>query len=469
MIIKIIFTIMVVQVPDTTWTKTFGGAQLDDSWAVKEDNAGNFIIAGWTLSYGSGLFDGYIIKTDYQGNMIWEKTFGGSVSDAFFDIEITDDGNYIFAGYTKSFGAGGADFYIVKTDTNGNEIWSKTYGGAGDDYAYAIEKTQDGGFIIAGYSNSFAPYYDIYIVKINSNGDTVWTSKIGGPDNDYARDVICVSDGYVICGWTQSFGAGNDDVYVVKVSLNGDSVWAETYGGAENEASYSIVENPNGEFVITGYTESFGAGLDDVYFLKIDSQGNLLGENTLGGVDNDRGWEIINAPDGGYVIAGNTVSYGSGNYDVYIVKTDESGNELWYRAYGGTDNDHAYSIDLTQNLGYIVSGGTRSFGAGNGDVYLLRLSSEGIEENMVFLNKEDFRILLSPAQGEIKLQYIAKKNTQVEMNLFDFTGRFIRILWKGNVSKGKNLFRIPIGLKGSYLIQIKDGRKYKFAKFVNLK
>jgi len=460
--------ILISQGPDTIWTKTFGGSEIDDSWSVKEDGNGNFIIAGWTMSYGAGIFDGYIIKADSMGNMLWQKTYGGALNDVFFDVETTSDGGYIFAGYTRSYGAGGADFYIVKTDIDGNEIWSRTYGGSGNEYAYSVKQTQDGGYIIAGYSDSFAPYYDVYIIKTDSNGDTVWTRTTGGGLDDYIRDVIPVSDGYVACGYTQSFGSGNNDLYIVKVSLNGDSLWAKFYGGADYDAGFSIVENQNNELVIAGYTRSYGAGFEDVYLVKTNAQGNMIWQKTYGGADNERGWELKNPSGGGYVIAGNTLSYGAGGDDVYIIRTDEDGNELWYRTYGGADNDHGYTIDITHDAGYVVAGGTWSFGAGNTDVYLLRLSSENIQEKNNFPGYRDAKIILNPSMGKLCMNYVSKKDIRIELQLFDITGRFVRTLWKGKISKGENHLTLPAKLSGVCIILVKEEGKPEHVKLISL-
>ncbi len=468
--LKLLVIYMVIsQGPDTAWTKTFGGANIDNSWSVKEDSEHNFIIAGWTMSYGAGIFDGYVIKTDSMGNMLWHKTFGGALNDVFFDVETTTDGGYIFAGYTRSYGSGEADFYVIKTDIDGNQIWSKTYGGANSEYAYSIKETQDGGYIIVGYSNSFAPYYDVYIIKTYSNGDIVWTKTIGGDFEDYGRDVIEVSDGYVLCGYTQSFGSGNDDLYIVKINLNGDSLWAKFYGGTDYDAGYSIVENSNNELIITGYTHSYGAGFEDVYLVKTDSYGNIIWQKEYGGADNERGWKLVNSSGGGYTITGYTTSYGMGGNDVYLIRTDEDGNELWYKTYGGADNDYGYSIDITHDTGYIVSGGTWSFGSGNTDVYLLRLLSEDIEEKSSFPINKDAKIIFNPSLDKFYINYTSKKECEVELGLFNLTGSYVKTLWKGKVSKGKNYFTSSLKSGGIYIIMLKEKNKLKWFKLIYLK
>src|SRR3990172_2495921 len=202
----------------TTFQKTFGGTSYDWGFSVQQTTDGGYIITGTTPSFGAGGQDVYLIKTDAGGNSLWTKTFGGITYDVGNSVRQTTDGGYIIAGTTYSFGVGNYDVYLIKTDANGNTLWTKTFGGTSSDEGYSAQQTTDGGYVIAGLTDSFgAGLYDVYLIKTNGSGDTLWTKTFGGIGIDYGLSAQQTTDGgYVIAGVTQSFGAGIDDVYLIK-------------------------------------------------------------------------------------------------------------------------------------------------------------------------------------------------------------------------------------------------------------
>jgi predicted transcriptional regulator len=204
-------------------------------------------------------------------------------------------------------------------------------------------------------------------VKLDSSGNVQWTKTIGGSSDDFAYSIIQSSDGgYVIAGYTQSFGAGGSDIYVVKLDSSGNVQWVKTIGGSDWDVAYSIIQSSDGGYVVAGRTYSFGAGKADMYVVKLDSAGNVQWAKTIGGSDDDRAYSIIQSSDGGYVVAGYTTSFGAGKEDMYVVKLDSSGNVQWTKTIGGSDKDVARSIIRSSDGGYIVAGYTRSFGSGGG-------------------------------------------------------------------------------------------------------
>jgi hypothetical protein len=240
----------------------------------------------------------------------------------------TSDGGYAITGYTISFGAGGADVYVVKLDARGNLQWTKTIGGKHPDSGYSLIQTSDGGYAIAGITESFgAGGKDVYVVKLDANGNLQWTKTIGGKDFEYGYSLIQTFDGgYAIAGATYTFGAGGWDVYVVKLNANGNLQWTKTIGGKSWEAGHSLIQTSDGGYAITGKTESFGAGAVDVYVVKLDAMGNLQWTKTIGGPESEIGFSLTQTSDGGYAIAGYTSSFGAGESDVYVVKLDKNGN-----------------------------------------------------------------------------------------------------------------------------------------------
>jgi uncharacterized delta-60 repeat protein len=365
--------------PAPTFAKTIGGSDEDFAWSIIQSSDGGYVVAGGTSSFGAGYSDMYVVKLDSGGNVQWTKTIGGSDYDYASSIIQSSDGGYVVAGGTSSFGAGGYDIYVVKLDSSGNVQWTKTIGGGSGDYAYSIIQSSDGGYVVAGGTSSFgAGGYDIYVVKLDSGGNVQWTKTIGGSSDDRAYSIIQSSDGgYVVAGWTWSFGAGNYDMYVVKLDSGGNVQWTKTIGGSSDDEAYSIIQSSDGGYVVAGWTWSFGAGNYDIYVVKLDSSGNVQWTKTIGGSSDDRAYSIIQSSDGGYVVAGWTLSFGAGNYDMYVVKLDSGGNVQWTKTIGGSSDDRAYSIIQSSDGGYVVAGRTRSFGAGSYDFYVVKMDANG--------------------------------------------------------------------------------------------
>jgi hypothetical protein len=192
----------------------------------------------------------------------WSQTYGGSDDDYAYSVLQTSDGGYALAGYTDSSGAGGFDFYLIKSNSAGSTNWTKTYGGAGDDLAYSLIQTSDGGYALAGYtSSSGAGYYDFYLVKTDLSGNLQWSKTYGGAGDDEAHSVIQTSDGgYALAGWTDSFGGSGYDFYLVKTDPSGSMLWNRTYGVAGNNEAYSVIQTADGGYALAGYTDYFGAG-----------------------------------------------------------------------------------------------------------------------------------------------------------------------------------------------------------------
>jgi hypothetical protein len=257
------------------------------------------------------------------------KAIGGKNDDGGFSLIQTSDGGYAIAGFTASFGAGNGDVYVVKLDANGNLQWTKTIGGKKEDVGISLIQTSDGGYAIAGYTSSFgAGELDVYLVKLDANGNLQWTKTIGGKKEDVGISLIQTSDGgYAITGATKSFGTGGVNVYLVKLDAQGNLQWTKTIGGPGNEAGYSLIQTSDGGYAITGSTTSFGAGEWDFYVVKLNANGKPQWTKTIGAKnENLIRSSIIQTSDGSYVIAGTTRSCGAGERDVYVVKLDKNGD-----------------------------------------------------------------------------------------------------------------------------------------------
>ena len=364
--------------PDTLWTKTFGGSNTDCGKSVQQTDDGGYIIAGYTSSYGAGADNVYLIKTDAEGYEQWSQTFGGNSVDYSESVHQTSDGGYIVAGYTYSYGAGYYDVYLIKTNAHGNQQWYQTYGGSDWDYGYSVQQTNDGGYIVAGWTSSYgAGYGDVYLIKTDAGGNQQWYQTFGGNGWDYGYSVQQTNDGgYIIAGTTYTFGAGEGDAYLIKTDTEGFQQWSRTYGGGADDWGWSVQQTSDGGYIIAGWTISFGLGNYDVYLVKTDASGNQQWYQTYGGIDWDHSFSIQQTSDGGYIIAGTTDSYGAGETDVYLIKTNTSGIEQWSQSLGGNDDDYGYCVQQTSDSGYVITGYTESYGAGNLDVWLIRLDAE---------------------------------------------------------------------------------------------
>jgi hypothetical protein len=218
------------------------------------------------------------------------------------------------AGYTASFGAGSDDIFLIKTDVNGNIIWAKTYGETGGDYASSVQQTSDDGYIVAGSMS------DVFLIKTDANGNIIWAKTYGGTSWDYAYSVQQTSDGgYIVAGVTYSFGAGSWDIFLIKTDANGNVVWAKTYGGTSWDYAYSVQQTSDGGYIVAGWTDSFGAGYADIFLIKTNANGNISWAKTYGGTGGDYASSVQQTSDGGYIVAGSM-------NDVFLIKTDANGN-----------------------------------------------------------------------------------------------------------------------------------------------
>lgn len=326
-----VFLLKTSETGNIQWVQTYGGLERDFGQCIQVLDDGGFIIAGYTESYGAGSEDVYLIRTDSIGDTIWTRTFGGNDWEKGRSVVATDDGGFLAVGTTLSFGAGRSDIYLMRLDENGDSLWTTTYGFEGYEKGYCIRKTNDDGFVISGYTNSYGfGSADVLLLKIDSYGNVLWTNNFGGDDFEEGICVRLSSDyGYIICGRTNSFGPESDDVYVIRTDENGDSLWTMTYGGTIGDEGFSIVETDNGGFIITGKTESSGAGGYDVLLMKIDENGNVLWNTAYGGDGYDWGMCLEKKSGGGYIVIGTTNSFGQGSFNVFLMDfVEETGEKV---------------------------------------------------------------------------------------------------------------------------------------------
>jgi hypothetical protein len=358
-----------------SWVKTYGGYANEAGNSVQQTLDGGYIVIGSTRSFGAGAWDIYLLKLDASGNISWEKTLGGRDWDRGNSVQQTSDGGYVVAGQTRSFGAGKYDVYLSKTDRNGNQLWEKTFGGAEDDAGHSVLQVSDGGYIILGYTESFGSgSSDVYLIKTNALGDMEWEKVFGGEAGDWGWSVKRTADnGFIIAGTTKSFGVSVNDIYLVKTDSFGDLTWQKTIGDEKWDGGYSVQQTSDGGYIIAGDTYSIYSAKSDVFLLKTNGSGTQSWFKIFGDERQDRGKSVLQTDDGGYFIVGAKEHYNDNSFDVYLIKTNSSGDLEWEMSLGEPLFDHGQFMSQTSDGGLIIVGRTTSWGDVNGDILLEKI------------------------------------------------------------------------------------------------
>jgi len=308
---------------DTLWTRCLGGPGDDNGWCIKETADDGFIIVGFTQKDTETPNDILLIKTDSEGHQQWRKTYGGTADDIGWSLVVTEDGGYAIAAQTDSQGAGELDAFLLKTNTTGDSLWSRTYGGPLVDRVFSIDKTVDHGFVMAGITYSYsAGDRDAYLIKTDSLGEMIWQRSYGGSGYDNAHTVIVNDMGEIILtGYGQHWGDSLQmDVFLKQISSLGKDVWTRTYGGPANDRAMTVVETQERGYILTGFTQSFGQGNWDVYVVKTTATGDTVWTNSYGTPAPDHGYDIIQDHRGDFWVTGWTHGFGSPEGDLLLIK-----------------------------------------------------------------------------------------------------------------------------------------------------
>jgi hypothetical protein len=353
------------------WAKTYGGSDHDWANSIQQTSDGGYIVLGRTNSFGFAYGPAlWILKLSSAGDVEWQKIYGESNSDHWpHSIQQTMDEGYIVAGETRTWGTS-SDIWVLKLSSEGDVEWQKAYGGNDDDEAHSIQQTYEGGYIVAGETRSWGAGGDIWVLKLSSDGDVEWQKTYGGDADDSAYYVQQTMGGaYIVVGNTNSFGSGSIDFWVLKLSPVGDVEWQKTYGGSDSDEVHSVQQTMDG-----GYIVAVGINV-----LKLSSEGDIEWQHSYGTVV---AGSVQQTMDGGYIVAGTGGGGGEGMVSYAnsgILKLSFNGEIEWQKAYGGGFDDHAASIQQTSDEGYIFAGNTLSFGISRFDYnfWIFKLSSNG--------------------------------------------------------------------------------------------
>jgi len=513
------FSLYNSQVPVIEWEKYIGGSQHEKVFATRQTSDGGYVFAGSTHSvfiddifmghHGSTTrADYWILKTDSSGSLQWTKSFGGNEEDIAYDIQQTQDGGYIMTGTSGSNNGdvtdhhgyeGSGDCWVTKLDAAGNLQWKKSFGGVGHDESRAIIITNDGNYLIAGSSYSMDSYLndhhgppstsDGWIIKIDPNGNLMWSKSLGGTNHDVFNDVKQTPDGgYILVGHSRSNDGdvtGNhgpypypyDDVWVVKVDANGNLQWQKSIGGSFNDLGNSIQLTSDGGYIIAGESMSsdgdvsahFGdpASLypySDFWVVKLNSFGNIEWEKSLGGNNFDIAKKIKITPDGGYIVFGETASLdgqitehfgGTDFYDYWLVKLDSAGDIQWQKSLGGVRQESAGDILVFNNNNFLVAGYSTSNSFSVNDALIYKLGP--VNTLSVKDPKKDKLINIYPNPVKDKLYFSEELHN---INIFTIDGRKVKEIISG---QDIDLSHLP---EGEYLMKASDKNKKTLSKTI---
>jgi hypothetical protein len=374
------FTNMGTSVPVHTWYKAFGNSSYDYACGVRQTNDGGYILTGWTSAYSSIDYNVWLVKINSEGNELWRKTFGGSQADIGYSVKQTSDGGYIIAGYTASFGSG-SDAWLIKTNANGFEQWNKTFRGGGYDIAFSVQQTTDGGFFLSGNEG----LNKLLLIKTDVNGNQSWLKTFDLPvsSNQWQLGVggqQTTDGGYIAiaCSTTDS----ENTSYLIKIDENGNKLWDKIFSKGK---AFSIQKTQDNGIIIAG-TLMLPNGTTDAFLEKADSDGNEQWYKTYGGEGDDYAAWVDQTIDSGYVLAGSTSSTGAGGKDAWLLKTDANGVLQWDKVFGGTGDDMFGPVQQTSDGGYVLCGQI-SYGTDLTRAWLLKTDAQGNAPDM--LNDSD--------------------------------------------------------------------------------
>ncbi len=473
----LIFFCKVFAQPDTTWSNIFDNGYNDYGYGVRQTTDGGFITVG-TLQYTlSGPSDIWLIKTNADGDTLWTRTYGGDNSETAYKVEQTADGGYLLAGVSST---GNGKPLLIKTDANGDLMWTHEY--AFNNWystkALNLHLSSQGTTLLTGIQG-VAPdgNEDLFLLNVDGIGDTVWSKVYGGPDYERGNAVSGTSDGgYIITGYYgYRYASSSSLLWLLRTDGNGDTLWTRKYANGYNSVvGKSVRQTSDGGFIITGYSGSFGENaLSKLLLMKTDDNGDTLWVKYF--YDNGKGYGVQQTPDGGYIVAG-TVSDGSSGQDVVILKIDANGNKIWDRIYSTNNEDRAYDIDQTSDNGFIVTGmwNYRS-NLHYSDFILMRIGPDATSvssENPVTPQK--FRLMQNypnPFNPLTTIQFALPKASNVNITVFNIRGELVAILKNQKLPAGYHqvVFDATNVASGVYIYRIQAGEFHQVRKMMLIK
>ncbi len=457
--------ICIAQVPTIQWQKAMGGSGDDYGYHCEQTSDGGYITCGIStnangdITENNGMTDFWVVKLDPAGFIQWSKSYGSPGTDVAYSIKQTADNGYILTGFADTLGGditvnyGSQDIWILKLDAAGTLLWQKSYGGSSSENASDIEQTTDLGYIVAGttYSNDIDVSgnhgnSDFWIFKLDAVGTILWQKCFGGTANDKAKSIQQTTDGgYIVAGQTDSNNGnvsgnhGGIDYWVVKLDVSGNIQWKRCVGGSDHEVATSIVQTNDGGYAVAGHsrsndgdaTDNYGA--NDYWIVKLSTTGAVQWEKNCGGTGDDICFSLDLTIDEGFILSGYTASTNIditgalGDYDYWLVKIDSSGSLQWQKILGGSSGDQGQCVRQTSDGGYILTGCSLSTDgdvtgvhALSVDAWLVKLAPYvAIEEEE---NNLSINIFPNPSNGNFNISGLQGEN---EIEIYNCIGELI--------------------------------------------
>lgn len=490
------------QVPSIQWQKSMGGSGFDSVQSTQTTSDGGYVMAGYSASVqgdvtgNHGNNDYWIVKLNPAGTIQWQKSLGGSQNDEAQSIQTTSDGGYIVAGYSRSNQGDvtgnhqGNDYWIVKLDATATIQWQKSLGGSASDYAFAIQTTSDGGYVVAGWSDSTDGNVtgnhggqDYWIVKLDATGVIQWQKSLGGTGSEIAYSIQQTLDGgYIVAGQSNSIDGdvtanhGSFDYWIVKLDVTGTIQWQKSLGGTSYDKANSIMSTTDGGYIVAGASFSTNGdvtgnhGSYDYWVVKLDNNGAIQWQKCLGGSDVDDSATIQTTADGGYVVTGRSFSNDgdvTGNHgasDSWTVKLDATGTIQWQKSMGGSGLDFANSIVTTTEGGYVIAAASTSINGdvtgnhGNLDAWAVKLAPEALSTPI--FEKQALVIYPNPVCDVLQIH--------VPTNKIITRTKIINVSGKVVLEQIENTTAINVEklVQGIYILEAYSGEEKYTSKFV---
>ncbi len=428
------------ELPDTLWTRTFGGDGWDVGSSLQGTPDGGFIVAGYTASFGTGGEDGYLIRLTAEGDTLWTRRYGGPDPDRFQSIQPASGRGFIVAGTTASRGHGNDDIWLVRLDAQGDTLWTRCFGGARWEEGCCAQETRDGGYIVVGHETSFGGCdWDIYVVRTDADGREIWDYEFNGYDNywDYGYGVVQTEDGGFLVVGASAMNVGTEyDMLVLKVSAGGQHLWVKTYGTYGEEYGMSVGRTRDGCYVVAGHQWD---GLNNcVRLWKVDDKGDSLWCRSYAESNSAGGLCVHATADGGFLVAGQAGSHV--NPDAYLLRTDDTGLPIWQGKIDMGGREVAYAICPAGADGCCVVGTTGSPPSVPPDLWVLRLepAASGVADPVRASARPWVLSPVCPSpvvrEGTVLLEMT--DGGAAALDLYDAAGRLVRNVWRGSGSTG---------------------------------
>lgn len=468
-------SLSVAQFPDTTWTRAFGSVGYDYGRDIANAKDKGYIICGEVIDYSFGSRQLYLVRIDENGDTLWTQTYGNEWSDRGHGVCCLYDDGFAAIGYTAPNGNNGFDIFVVRTDSQGDALWTRHYGGVNNEMGKAIVQTEDGGFALFGATDSYgAGQLDMYLVKIDSLGNQLWHETYGGSNIDYGLDIKQTNDGgFILAGSSRSFTPPMNEMYLVKTDASGNVEWQEHYGYSNKEEATAVIQAPDNGFVAAGRRMTYSFH-EQIYVIKTDVMGGLVWEITYGGIRVDWAHDIIQNMAGNYIVSGFTASIGYPCTDIILLSINDSGDVLgnWIFDYYGYESGESI---LESDYGEYVIAGYTSYNWENGfDVFALktRVNFTDIADNNTQLPVDSFlRNYPNPFNASTTIKFGLPEAGPVTVSIYDILGRKVETLMQGEQPAGYHQVVWDAGKRssGMYFYRIEAGDYAETKKMVLLK